>query len=335
MCYAIKLLPSFCHHSILYIIPKDYSNNIKMSSSYSSEPSKGKVLTPPQNEEESDDIDDIIERLQYIHDGDDDLFEEEADAGHSSRPVPSELLQTDPTRGLTNEEFYSRRKRYGWNKMSEEEESLIIKFLLFFVGPIQFVMEAAAILAAGLKDWADFNVIVGLLGLNAAVGFLQEFQTGSIVKELKKTLVLTAIVLREGHLQEIEAVEIVPSDMLQVEKGIIISADGSIVTEKSSFQIDQSSITGESLDVSKHVGKSTYASPTVKRGGAFMVVTATGDNTFVGQVATLVNKASGNTGHFTKVLNNIGIISLILVIVTLLVVWTASFYRSNSIVEIL
>lgn len=306
-----------------------------MSSFYSSESSKGKVLTPPQNEEESDDIDDIIERLQCIHDGDDDLFEEEADAGHSSRPVPSELLQTDPTLGLTNEEVYSRRKRYGWNKMSEEEELLIIKFLLFFVGRIQFVMEAAAILAAGLKDWADFGVIVGFLGLNAAVGFLQEFQTGSLVKELKKTLVLTAIVLREGHLQEIEAVEIVPSDMLQVEKGIIISADGRIVTEKSSLQIDQSSITGESLDVSKHVGESTYASPTIKRGGAFMVVTATGDNTFVGQAATLVNKASGNAGHFTEVLN-IGIILLILVvIVTLLVVWTASFYRSNSIVEIL
>lgn len=231
-----------------------------MSSFYSSESSKGKVLTPPQNEEESDDIDDIIERLQCIHDGDDDLFEEEADAGHSSRPVPSELLQTDPTLGLTNEEVYSRRKRYGWNKMSEEEESLIIKFLLFFVGPIQFVMEAVAILAAGLEDWVEFGVIIGFLGLNAAVGFLQEFQTGSLVKELKKTLVLTAIVLREGHLQEIEAVEIVPSDMLQVEKGIIISADGRIVTEKSSLQIDQSSITGESLDVSKHVSESTYAS---------------------------------------------------------------------------
>lgn len=66
-----------------------------------------------------------------------------------------------------------------------------------------------------------------------------------------------------------------------------------------------------------------------------MVVTATGDNTFVGRAAALVNAASSGTGHFTEVLNGIGTILLILVIFTLLVVWISSFYRSNGIVTIL
>ena len=74
--------------------------------------------------------------------------------------------------------------------MAEENESSIVKFLMFFVGPIQFVMEAAAILAAGLSDWVDFGVICALLLLNASVGFIQEFQAGSIVDELKKTCLL-------------------------------------------------------------------------------------------------------------------------------------------------
>jgi H+-transporting ATPase len=74
--------------------------------------------------------------------------------------------------------------------------------------------------------------------LNAAVDFLQKFQAKSIVKELKKTLAFTAIVLRNGRLQEIEAVEIVPLDMLQIEEGTIISADGRIVTKESFLQID-------------------------------------------------------------------------------------------------
>jgi H+-transporting ATPase len=66
-----------------------------------------------------------------------------------------------------------------------------------------------------------------------------------------------------------------------------------------------------------------------------MVVTATGDNTFVGRAAALVNQASGGTGHFTEVLNGIGTVLLILVIFTNLIVWISSFYRSNPIDDIL
>ena len=73
----------------------------------------------------------------------------------------------------------------------------------------------------------------------------------------------------------------------------------------------------------------------VKRGTAFMIVTATGDNTFVGRAAALVNAASSGTGHFTEVLNGIGTVLLTLVVLTLLVVWVSSFYRSNDIVKIL
>jgi H+-transporting ATPase len=87
--------------------------------------------------------------------------------------------------------------------------------------------------------------------------------------------------------------------------------------------------------VDKHTGDTVYSSSAIKRGEAFMVVTATGDSTFVGRAASLVASASAGTGHFTEVLNGIGTILLVLVIVTLLVVWVSSFYRSNSIVKIL
>lgn len=73
-------------------------------------------------------------------------------------------------------------------------------------------------LAAGLQDWVDFGVICALLLLNAAVGFIQEYQAGNIVDELKKTLALKAICLRNGKLQELDAPEIVPGDILQIEE---------------------------------------------------------------------------------------------------------------------
>lgn len=287
-----------------------------------------------EEEEEDEDIDQLIEDLQSYHEGENE--EENDDATFSSmRLVPEEILQTDPSYGLTSEDVTHRRKKFGLNQMAEKNQRAIFKFLMFFVGPIQFVMEAAAILAAGLQDWVDFGVICALLILNAGVGFVQEYQAGSIVDELKKTLANSAVVIRDGNLVEIPANEVVPGDILQLEDGTVIPADGRLITEGCFLQVDQSAITGESLAVDKRYGDATFCSSTVKTGEAFMIVTATGDNTFVGRAAALVNKASSGSGHFTEVLNGIGTILLVLVIVTLLVVWVASFYRSNNIDVIL
>uniref|UniRef100_A0A060T3Q7 Plasma membrane ATPase n=1 Tax=Blastobotrys adeninivorans TaxID=409370 RepID=A0A060T3Q7_BLAAD len=300
-------------------------------------PDQEKKQVPPPGEEsdEEDDMDAFIEELQSDEGDGADEFDEEAGPTSSVRMVPESMLQTDQTTGLTSDEVVARRKKFGLNKMSEEETNNLIKFIMFFIGPIQFVMEAAAVLAAGLEDWVDFGVICALLLLNALVGFIQEYQAGSIVDELKKTLALQAVVLRDGHIQEIDASEVVPGDILQIEEGTIIPSDGRLVTQNCFLQVDQSAITGESLAVDKHHGDNTYASSTVKRGEAFMVVTATGDHTFVGRAAALVSQASSGTGHFTEVLNGIGTILLVLVIVTLLVVWVACFYRSDPIVMIL
>ncbi|SCU87460.1 LAMI_0D06150g1_1 [Lachancea mirantina] len=303
--------------------------------SEATEPTKEKPVKQDEDDDEDEDIDALIDELQSHHG---DVEDDESDTEHAAgeaRPVPEELLQTDPSYGLTSDEVTRRRKKYGLNQMAEENESLVIKFLMFFIGPIQFVMEAAAILAAGLEDWVDFGVILGLLMLNATVGFVQEYQAGSIVDELKKSLANTAVVIRDGNLSEVPANEIVPGDIMQLEDGVVICADGRLVTEGCFLQIDQSAITGESLAVDKHFGDTTFSSSTVKRGEGFMIVTSTGDNTFVGRAAALVNQASGDTGHFTEVLNGIGTILLVLVIVTLLLVWVACFYRTDKIVRIL
>jgi H+-transporting ATPase len=114
-----------------------------------------------------------------------------------------------------------------------------------------------------------------------------------------------------------------------------VPADGHLVTPRAYMQIDQSAITGESLAVDKHTGDNVYQSSTIKRGEALMVVTAIGDSTYVGRSAALVNAASSGKGHFTKVLSDIGIALLALVVLTLIVVWVASFYRTKGIRSIL
>ena len=98
---------------------------------------------PAEEEEEDEDIDALIEELES-QDANIDPEEEEAVQPGGARIVPEELLQTSTRTGLTANEVLTRRKKYGLNQMKEEKENLVLKFLGFFVGPIQFVMEVSA-----------------------------------------------------------------------------------------------------------------------------------------------------------------------------------------------
>lgn len=95
----------------------------------------------PLDEEDDEDIDQLIDDLESQDGHDEAVDDDEAVAGSSARPVPEDLLQTDTRTGLTSAEVEQRRKKYGLNQMKEEKENLILKFLFYFIGPIQFVME--------------------------------------------------------------------------------------------------------------------------------------------------------------------------------------------------
>lgn len=91
------------------------------------------------DDDEIENIDALIDDLES-HDGEVNEEEEVTEVGQA-RPIPEELLKTDTTRGLSDQEVAARRKKFGLNQLKEEKENLILKFLMYFVGPIQFVME--------------------------------------------------------------------------------------------------------------------------------------------------------------------------------------------------
>jgi H+-transporting ATPase len=101
-----------------------------------------KKIIPEDEDEEEEDMDALIEELES-QDGQMDEVDEESTEPGGARPIPEELLQTDTRIGLTDAEVIARRKKYGLNQMKEEKENLILKFLGYFVGPIQFVMEVS------------------------------------------------------------------------------------------------------------------------------------------------------------------------------------------------
>lgn len=97
-----------------------------------------------ESDEEDEDMDALIDELES-QDGQDQAEEEEeeAGAGGEAPPISEDLLQTSTRTGLTEAEVATRRKKFGLNQMKEEKENLILKFLGYFVGPIQFVMEVS------------------------------------------------------------------------------------------------------------------------------------------------------------------------------------------------
>ncbi|KAF4124326.1 H+-transporting ATPase [Geosmithia morbida] len=145
--------------------------------------------------------------------------------------VPDHWIETDIHRGISTNQIPERRKLTGWNELSAEKENLFTKFLSFFTGPILYVMELAALLAVGLGDWIDFGVIVGILALNAFVGFYQEKQAADVVASLKGDIAMRCTVVRDGQEQNILARELVIGDVVIVGEGSTVPADACLICD--------------------------------------------------------------------------------------------------------
>ncbi|KAG2413881.1 plasma membrane ATPase [Aspergillus terreus] len=278
---------------------------------------------------------------------------------------PDEWLETDMRQGLRSSDIEPRRKRTGYNELTTEKTNFFIQFIGYFRGPILYVMELAVLLAAGLRDWIDFGVIIGILMLNAVVGWYQEKQAADVVASLKGDIAMKAIVVRDGQEQEILARELVTGDIVVIEEGTVVPADVRLICDYdkpenfetykeylatagddtlkekedeeddggiearagvSLVAVDQSAITGESLAVDKYMADTCYYTTGCKRGKAYAIVTATARQSFVGKTAALVQGAN-DSGHFKAVMDNIGTSLLVLVMFWIVAAWIGGFYR--------
>ncbi len=240
--------------------------------------------------------------------------------GQAAGPELSQL-DTNLKTGLSEAEAAQRLERFGPNAIEEKQQNPYLKFLLFFWGPIPWMIEAAAVLSAAAQHWADFSIILFMLLINAGVGFWEEFKADNAIAALKKTLALKARVLRDGTWRTVATRELVPGDVILVRLGNIIPADVKLV-EGEYLSVDQSALTGESLPVDKAVGDTAYSSSIARMGEMKAVVTATGGETYFGRTAKLVESA-GTTSHFQQavlrignflILSTLGLVAMILVV---------------------
>ena len=257
------------------------------------------------------------------------------DDSHASATPLRQLLtelSTTPD-GLTTAEAETRLREHGFNEIAEKKRHPFLKFLGFFWGPIPWMIEIAAILAALIHHWETFYIIVAMLLLNAGVGFWQRQKADHAIELLKEKMALFARVRRDGAWGQIPARELAPGDIVRVRLGDIMPADLRLM-DGEYLLVDESALTGESLPVEKTVGQVAYAGAIIRQGEMDGVVVATGMNSYFGKTAKLVETAR-TASHLQKALVKMAdyliLVGLLLVVVIVLV----SLFRHENLWETL
>jgi H+-transporting ATPase len=241
-------------------------------------------------------------------------------------------LKSSPD-GLTKSEATARLEQYGYNELPEKKENPFLKFLSYFWGPIPIMIAIAAALSGALQRWPDFGVILALLVMNAVVGFREEYQAGNAVAALKAKLAIQANVKRDGQWTSIPARELVPGDVIRLRIGNIIPADAKLL-EGDPVQVDQSALTGESLPVEHKPGDGVYSGSILKQGEIDAVVYVTGQDTYYGKTAQLVETAQTRS-HLQRAVLRIANYLIVIAVGLAVVILGVAAIRHDPILEVL
>ena len=235
-------------------------------------------------------------------------------------------LETDEKQGLTSQMAAERLAQKGRNELAETDgkKSLFWRFLAQFDDFMILLLLGAAVVSvvisrlSGENDVLDAVMILGIVVLNAVLGLFQESKAEKALEALKKMAAPHARVIRDGIVREIPAAEVVPGDLLLLETGDAVCADGRVV-ESRSLKTEESALTGEALPVEKtSVGGLPEETATGDRknmvlAGGYVVygkgkvlVTATGMETEMGRIAAMLSRTSDSMTPLQKKLEQTG-----------------------------
>ena len=235
--------------------------------------------------------------------------------------------------GLSDSEVQRRIVQYGYNEIVNNNKNPFVKSFSYFWGPIPIMIEIASILSLIVHNYTDFGIIFALLLVNAFVGYWHDRKSGNAVEMLKKKLYLTANVLRNDVFRTIHAREIVPGDIVRIRPGDIIPADVTLI-DGEYLECDESSLTGESMPVSKKILQEAYSGSIVIRGEMTAVVSATGTKTFFGNTDKFSEEAE-NKSSYEKAIIKIGNYLIVLAALLVMVIFIYALFRHDNVMETL
>ena len=245
--------------------------------------------------------------------------------------------------GLGSDEAEQRHERYGPNKLTEKRrKSPWMMFADQFKDFMILVLIAAAVVAGAIGEPSDTVAIAVIVLLNAALGFIQEYRAEKAMVALKKMAAPSATVLRDGRTQSLPANRLVPGDVVFLEAGNVVPADMRLI-ETVRLRVDEAVLTGESLPVEKSVGalreddlplgdcgNMAYKGTQVTYGRGRGLVTATGMETELGQIAALLQSQEEGRTPLQKRLAVFGRNLAYSVLAVCVIVFIAGLIRGES-----
>jgi len=238
----------------------------------------------------------------------------------------------DLEKGLTLEEVKRRVNEFGYNEVSEKKVSPIILLLKKFWGLSPWMLEMTVALEWLVGKYLEMYIVIGLLFFNAILSFLQEKKANSTLELLRQRLRINARVKRDGKWDIIPARELVPGDVIRLRAGDFVPAD--IAVAEGSVEVDQSSLTGESLMVDKKEGDVLLSGSVLKRGEITGVVNSTGSKTYFGKTVELVQIARPKL-HVEEVISRVSRWLLLMVGVMLSIGLFLAISEGMDLIEIL
>lgn len=199
------------------------------------------------------------------------------------------VLKANVDVGLTQAEVDARRTQYGYNEIPPIKTYPLLRFVKKFWGLSAWMLELILVLSLILGRYTDLYVVAALLLANAILSFTQEQKASGAIELLRSKLQVNARVLRNNLWSVLTARELVPGDLIRVRSGDFAPADAKIVS--GDLEVDQSALTGESMDVQKGSDDMLYSGSIVRRGEATGIVLSTGTKTFYGRTVELVQMA--------------------------------------------
>ncbi len=231
--------------------------------------------------------------------------------------------------GLNDQQVQERQAKYGPNKLKEgKKPSLIQRFFTQLKDPMLIILMIAAAVSAltgmlsGENEWAEVIIIVAVVLLNAILGVVQESKAEAAIEALQTMTAATCKVIRNGKQITLRSDELVPGDIVVLEAGDAVPADGRII-ENASLKIEEAALTGESVPVNKMIdalnlkGESEdvplgdrknmcYMGSTVVYGRGKAVITETGMDTEMGKIAGALAAAQDEETPLQKKLDALG-----------------------------
>ncbi len=237
-----------------------------------------------------------------------------------------DALASDLERGLDQAAVTERRLRYGENRLTVRAgNGPLVRFLLQFHQPLIYVLLLAAGVTAWLKEPVDASVILGVVLLNAIIGFVQESRAIQAISALAQSIVTEATVIRAGVRHRVPSVDLVPGDIVVLAAGDKVPADMRLL-HIHELRIAEAALTGESLPVDKQTGalpssvgladrsNMAFSSTLVATGQGTGLVTATGNQTEIGRISHLIDTADDIVTPLTRRLASLSQVMLGLIL---------------------